>query len=816
MRPIVLLLLALAIPTPAHATPGERALVVQLSAEALGASDASHRALTPGTLPASVRARFSALGVRAVRSFAMNRALSRPLGTGRPLPEPYGFAPERIVLLEAPDSALASSALRALVADPQVDWAERVVTRTPTVWSLGPSPDAEPAPLAARALDSLPNDPSLRAGRQYALLNLGPAVPGGGLARADVRAVEGWRRSVGSESVKLAVADTGIDPDHPELGGSLAQGGPRITDAFNATDDPDPSVTDRYGHGTPVAGVMAARTNDGSHFAPTTGIAGVCGGDGRDESGCRLVPIKIAPGFSGSASSFDIARALLHAADVGARAVNLSFASTTPSRLERLALTYALYNGCIAVCAAGNNGFDTPTAPLYPAAHAREGIAISVGASDARDRRTLFSSYPESLDLLAPGENVLTTFMTYPSHYGASYPGYVPASGTSFAAPHVTGAIGLLAAVRPELSDRDFQHLLRATAYDIGEPGFDAPTAHGRLDLERLLDRVGPGTGVWHDEVAADSFGTAGEGTLVVHEGGPGTLARYVGTHSATRIVAQATVAIPDSFLRVTDVWLRVAGTMAARGDFRIPWFAPYAEVAERDERTVTFRGWLYRVGDDSCTVCDDRYVPLAPSNVRFAFGVLGTVDRAPTVSITEPAGGASAHPGESLLVSWVASDPDTLSRVAVAFVPDAGGELPLGSTAGDARGGAFTLPCAGPVDVPGRLVVTAHDDRGRADQGRAEVPFVLRGGTCSAPLATFRASPSPFRDALRVFAPGTGRVQVLDAAGRRVRDLPTSGGEVLWDGYDARGARVGPGVYFVRYTGAAGTTARRVVRLDR
>jgi hypothetical protein len=119
-------------------------------------------------------------------------------------------------------------------------------------------------------------------------------------------------------------------------------------------------------------------------------------------------------------------------------------------------------------------------------------------------------------------------------------------------------------------------------------------------------------------------------------------------------------------------------------------------------------------------------------------------------------------------------------------------------------------------VDVPGRLVVTAHDDRGRVDLSRAEVPFVLRGGNCSAPLTTFRATPSPFRDALTVFAPGAGRVQVLDAAGRRVRDLPTSGGEVRWDAHDARGSRVGPGVYFVRYTGAAGTTTRRVVRLDR
>src|SRR5258706_5182362 len=99
---------------------------------------------------------------------------------------------------------------------------------------------------------------------------------------------------------------------------------------------------------------MAARTNGGAHFAPGSGVAGVCGGDGAGNAGCRIVPIKIAPGHSGEASTFDIARAYVHAADVGARAINLSFAGDAPSRLERLALTYALFKRCIPACAAGN------------------------------------------------------------------------------------------------------------------------------------------------------------------------------------------------------------------------------------------------------------------------------------------------------------------------------------------------------------------------------------------------------------------------------------------------------------------------------
>ena len=177
-----------------------------------------------------------------------------------------------------------------------------------------------------------------------------------------MHALEAWRVSVGSNDIKLAYADTGIDPNQPELGGLMPDGSPRITDGLNVTDDPDRTTIDLYGHGTPVAGVMAARTNDGFHFAATSGIAGVCGGDGAGNAGCRIVPIKIAAGHSGEATSYDIARAFIHAADVGARAMNLSFAGDAPSRLERLALTYALYHGCVPVCAAGNSGLDDANA----------------------------------------------------------------------------------------------------------------------------------------------------------------------------------------------------------------------------------------------------------------------------------------------------------------------------------------------------------------------------------------------------------------------------------------------------------------------
>src|SRR5260221_11140178 len=168
-----------------------------------------------------------------------------------------------------------------------------------------------------------------------------------------------------------------------------------------------------------------------------------------------------------------------------------------------------------------------------------------------------------------------------------------------------------------------------------------------------MLASVRPGIGLWHDETAADSFVVAGQGPLSVGESSPGTLGLHVGTHWSTRLAAYATVAVPDTFLSITGVWLRVAGTMAARGDYSLPYFAPGAEVVSATPAQATFRGFVYRVSEDSCDACDDRNGPLAPDNDRFAFTVMGVVDRAPTLVVTRPAPGSAGSPGSLLLVGW-------------------------------------------------------------------------------------------------------------------------------------------------------------------
>jgi hypothetical protein len=172
--------------------------------------------------------------------------------------------------------------------------------------------------------------------------------------------------------------------------------------------------------------------------------------------------------------------------------------------------------------------------------------------------------------------------------------------------------------------------LLRASADDIEQAGVDSVSGHGRLDAARALRAVGNDIGIWHDEVAAQEVQGGIFDTLVIGERGPGTLANLVGRWWAERIEVRAHVALPDSFVGEIRTWSRPSGTLAVRGDHRLPYFTPYAEVTWLpSSRRLELRGYLYRVAGREADPAADAFVPLAPDQARFAFTVIGRVDRA-------------------------------------------------------------------------------------------------------------------------------------------------------------------------------------------
>ncbi len=443
----------------------------------------------------------------------------------------------------------------------------------------------------------------------------------------------------------LALIDTGIDVSHPELAARRADGSQRIAFAADLTLDALPVMADSFGHGTLVAGVIAARTNEGVHF-DSLGIAGVCGGSGGDRTGCTLIPIRVTRGHGNTASSIDIARAILYAAAHGARAVNLSMAGTAPSRLERQALQDALAMGTVVVAAAGNHGFDHGDAAQYPAAYAADGLCVQVGASDPWDQRALFSSHGPGLDVVAPGLDIWTTFMTYPSAAGANWGGYAVASGTSLAAPFATGTLGLLCAARPELADTDFQNVLRMSADDLDPPGPDPLTGWGRLNADRALARVAPDQELLHLDLDAGTWRLTGRDTLTLAEPGVPILDALARTALAERWEVSAHFVIPDSLADSSRAWTRVTGTTTLGDGFHLPYLTPRATVSRVGRRAFLVRGSVYRLIDPRLTdttrvpralIADSasRWLPAPPERMTFADTLLGArrgVRTAPTM----------------------------------------------------------------------------------------------------------------------------------------------------------------------------------------
>jgi len=340
-------------------------------------------------------------------------------------------------------------------------------------------------PVYRQRMTFTPDDPSISS--QYYLTK--------------IRAIEAWDITPGDENIIIAIVDSGVDIDHPDLAGKMYintadpvnglddDGNGYIddyrgwdfsgADTLNAFDpdfvgDNDPAVYKDgpgFTHGTQVGGCASASTNDG------VGMAGV-------GFNTRLMFIKHYADNQPSSDrnySSNLYLGVMYAAENGAKIINCSWGSSYRSQIYQDIITHVTLDlGCLVVGAAGNDGNSTV---LYPASY---DYVLSAASTDQNDKRSLFSNYGSTVDLCAPGSGI------YTARYNDSYSFD---SGTSFSCPITSGAAALVWAVHPEFTPLQVAEQLRVTAdesmYDQN-PSYKNKLGKGRLDVYRALTQSSP------------------------------------------------------------------------------------------------------------------------------------------------------------------------------------------------------------------------------------------------------------------------------------------------------------------------------------
>ena len=259
---------------------------------------------------------------------------------------------------------------------------------------------------------------------------------------ATIGSANAWDISTGS-GITVAVCDTGIDATHPDLITELVPGWNTVS---NNND-----TADVMGHGTQVAGIIGAATNNTLNVASVAWDA-------------RIMQMRVTNRSDGWAYYSDIAECITWAADNGARVANVSF-DVAGSGTVASAASYMKGKGGLVTVAAGNSGGQSSYAP--------SDTFLAISATNSSDVKASFSSYGDYVDLAAPGQGILTT---------TKGGGMGQVSGTSFSSPATAGVIALMMSANPSLSPDQIEIILLATSVDLGNPGKDPYYGSGRVD----------------------------------------------------------------------------------------------------------------------------------------------------------------------------------------------------------------------------------------------------------------------------------------------------------------------------------------------
>jgi subtilisin family serine protease len=288
-----------------------------------------------------------------------------------------------------------------------------------------------------------------------------------------IAAPAAWSSTTGSQSIVIAILDTGVDSTHPDLQNQIVPG----WNVYNNNSD----TSDVGSHGTGVAGTVAASSNNG------IGIASACWA-------CKIMPVRVSD-INGYATDSSIATGLTWAADHGARVANVSYIVSSSSTVTTGAKYFQGKGGVVTVSAGNNGSFISSSDNPY---------VLTVTASNPSDQLYAWSNTGNNLDLAAPGE----VYTTIP---GA---GYTNAAGTSFSAPLVAGVAALVMSANPSLTPTQVQDVLKKSADDLGTAGWDSTFGWGRVNAARAVS-LASGSQQVDVSAPAVSFLSPGNGATV-------------------------------------------------------------------------------------------------------------------------------------------------------------------------------------------------------------------------------------------------------------------------------------------------------------
>ncbi len=469
-----------------------------------------------------------------------------------------------------------------------------------------------------------PNDPHFNL--QWGLHNTGQA---GGQVDADIDAPKAWDLERGQSTVKIGIIDTGVQQSHEDLSGKV----------FGESVVSGP-------HGTHVAGIAAAKTNNG------IGVAGVSWNS---------------PIHSEEIGSFDAAeiyRDIRDAVQAGAFVLNNSWGGTDYSVTIRAAFAYAYKMGRLSIASTGN---DYAEIRNYPAGW-DHGV-LAVGAVTNLGERSPFSTYGDYVDVVAPGgihpypntgpEDILSTWAEVSRPYE-----YV--AGTSMAAPFATGVAALVKSYRPELENDDVMKIIELSAFDLnspGLPGWDKYIGFGLIKAAKALELLRPPYSLLRFSVSG--------GTDVESPSVPTTFFTVPGLadgyYYPKRHRIEKQVSFGEEYVFAPSVWGRgvsTAGYSAENPNFGMGWCQPVpGTVTKTGCRLMTYAYEVYNVIGQFV-----GWYPCPPGNVSMKYSVHGIVDEGPPGVVVEfPNGGEIFRTLDVVRIRWRVEDeylPGTSSNI--------------------------------------------------------------------------------------------------------------------------------------------------------